>query len=480
MGEGVGTGGGAERSAATGMEPPSMVGSLAGGSVEHVRAWLATADAAAARLDDGERIELIAALESLKGAAAAAQAAVTVAFADSQDAAQEAAGVPRTRRGEGVGAQIALARRESPHRGSRHLGLAKALVREMPATYAALQAGRITEWAATLVAQATACLSADDRRRVDAALTPQLGTVSDTRLARAANALAYEADPAAIVARARRAHTERRVTVRPAPDTMAYLTALLPVTEAVGCYAALTRVADAAIGGGRREPGDGRTRGQVMADELVARVTGTNPHVQGQPVAVGLIMSDTTMTGDSDESGQVSAPGVVPCPIPAALARRLALTGSLHEEIPCTPDQHAWIRRLFTSPTDGSLIQAESTARVFTGALRALVIARDQTCATPWCDAPIRHADHVTRHADSGVTSLDDGQGLCEACNYTKEIPQWSSTTFTLPDGTRIVRLTTPAGKTYDHRAPPALDILRAQIGRQRRDGPAPPLADTG
>ena len=81
---------------------------------------------------DAERIDLISALESVKGAAAAAQARLAVDFAASQEAVQAAAEMPARDRGRGVAAQVALARRESPHRGSRHLGFARAMVHEMP------------------------------------------------------------------------------------------------------------------------------------------------------------------------------------------------------------------------------------------------------------------------------------------------------------------------------------------------------------
>ena len=72
--------------------------------------------------------------------------------------------------GQGVAAQIALARRESPSRGSRLLGLAKALVTEMPHTLAALDNGQLNEWRATLLVKETACLSAADRCAVDGEL----------------------------------------------------------------------------------------------------------------------------------------------------------------------------------------------------------------------------------------------------------------------------------------------------------------------
>ena len=47
---------------------------------------------------------------------------------------------------------------------------------------------------------------------------------------------------------------------------MTYVTALLPVAQGVGVYAALKRAADTTF--------DDRSRGQVMADTLVERVTG--------------------------------------------------------------------------------------------------------------------------------------------------------------------------------------------------------------
>ena len=39
----------------------------------------------------------------------------------------------------------------------------------------------------------------------------------------------------------RRAEADRMVSIRPAPDTMTYVTALLPVAQGVGVYAALNR-----------------------------------------------------------------------------------------------------------------------------------------------------------------------------------------------------------------------------------------------
>ncbi|MBT2555241.1 HNH endonuclease, partial [Arthrobacter sp. ISL-5] len=147
-------------------------------------------------------------LEDLKSAAAALQARIAVAFDADQRRAQAAAGVPADERGKGVGAQIALARRESPARGSRLLGLAKALVTEMPRTLAALNAGELNEWRATLLVKETACLSAADRSAVDEQLAADTGALAgagDRTIIAAARAAAYRLDPRSVVNRARNA-----------------------------------------------------------------------------------------------------------------------------------------------------------------------------------------------------------------------------------------------------------------------------------
>ena len=113
---------------------------------------------------DGARlIDEIRTLEDRKSALAARQARLSVAFDQLQRRQQSDAGIPADQLGAGVGAQIALARRESPAKGSRLLGLAKALVTEMPHTLAALETGQLNEWRATLLVRETACLSAADR-----------------------------------------------------------------------------------------------------------------------------------------------------------------------------------------------------------------------------------------------------------------------------------------------------------------------------
>jgi hypothetical protein len=76
-------------------------------------------------------------------------------------------------------------------------------------------------------------------------------------------------------------------------------------------------------------------------------------------------------------------------------------------------------------------VSTESRAREFTGQLRQLILLRDDVCASPYCNAPIRHIDHATPHAEGGPTSQANASGLCERCNHTKHNPGWTHTRTT-------------------------------------------------
>ncbi len=91
-------------------------------------------------------------------------------------------------------------------------------------------------------------------------------------------------------------------------------------------------------------------------------------------------------------------------------------------------DVSAVFRRLYTHPSTGELVAMESTARAFPVGLKRMIRWRDETCRTPWCNARIRHLDHIIPAAAGGPTSYDNGQGLCARCNYLKEHGTWDLT----------------------------------------------------
>jgi hypothetical protein len=397
---------------------------------------LALVDPAA---DQSALIERTPSWRESNHAAAARQPRAAAPLDTARREAEAAAGVPAAQRGRGVASAIALARRDAPVRGSRHLGFAKALVLEMPHTLAALECGTLSEWRATLIVRESACLGVEDRRTLDAELCAdpvRLNGMGDARVAAAARAIAYRLDPHAVVERAAKAENERTLTIRAAPDTMTYLTALLPVAQGVSVYAAPRREADTRY--------DGRSRGQVMADTLVERVTGHDATVP-TPIAVNLVLSDETLLGGDSAPAEICGYG----PIPAAVARAM-VSGAVANR-----RSRATLRKLYAHPRGGALVAMESRARLFPRGLTAFIELRDQRCRTPYCDAPIRHRDHAQPWAEGGPTTADNGLGLCERCNYTKEGAGWRVSTITDETHTHTAEFTTPTGKIYRSGAPP-------------------------
>jgi hypothetical protein len=441
-----------------------------------VTSWTAALGAPAedaAALDESELLDRIAAQERLKAAAAASQARYSVLLEmrirerRAEDAPSSGpsgvgdggAALEGDRVGRGprpvdpsveAGHAIALARAEAPSRGGRLLGLAKALVKEMPHTLNALAAGRINEWRATLVARETACLDREDRARVDEELVALYarGGVGDRQLAAEARRHAQRLDPAAAVKRARKATTERRVSVRPAPDSMAILSCLLPATQAIAAYKALTTAADSARVDGGAQP-HARTRDQIIADTLVERLTGQK-RAEDLRIAVNLVMSDSALLGASPEPAVLPGYGGLPAQVGRDLVRN------------ATAD--ATLRRLYAAPPSGSLTAMDARSRTFPEGLRKFIGLRDLTCRNPWCDAPLRHVDHVEPAARGGPTSAANGQGLCEHCNQAKEAPGWSSSAE--PATRHTVTVTTPTGRCYTSTAPP-LPGTREIIGHR-------------
>ncbi|GAA4396389.1 hypothetical protein GCM10023168_00210 [Fodinibacter luteus] len=626
------------------------------GPVVAFQGWLAGVDVGG--LSDAERVDLVGVLERVKGSVCAVQARATDAVRCSREV------VAPVDAARSVGSVVALARRESPSAGDRLVGVARALVHEMPVTMAALAAGVISERHAVAVVAATACLSREDRGVVDARVGPVLPGVGVQGAAGAAGRVAAELDAAAVVARRAAAVASRRVTTRPAPDGMAYLCVLGPLKEVVGAYAAVRARARAVVSGQCPEEGpQGRGVGAVMADTAL-RVLSGRAVGEVTAVEVHLVITDMALFGVGDPKRSVNEParipghGSVPAPIARAWLREdlpdtedddggpddAAARGgtvpddhvpdepvpndpvpdeapddvpgvddvvpdetesgegtedadgdvtprqepvpdepvldvlrddadALHDDAepgdaqcgeagrdevpegavvdeavadparaeatadgpagagadpagaeatadgpaggatarprggqppgspargapppgrarphPSAPPERShpptpgsavgagpgtrarkpeagsrvarvWLRRLYTSPDGRDLVGMDSRRRTFSGLLRRMLVLRDDVCTTPWCQAPIVHADHAHPARAGGVTGYGNGDGRCARCNQVKEAPGWS--VRVIDDGLpgrhrpRQVEVTTPTGHTYRSVAPP-------------------------
>ncbi len=360
-----------------------------------------------------------------------------VAFAQAQTAEQIATGVHPRAIGRGIADQIALASHISPAEGTRRLHTARDLVLDLPHTLTLLSRGDVSGWTVRCVTEKLSHLDRTTRTAVDTALTARhLERMSTKDAAACAQRLAYAADPHAAMARAGKARGDRRVTLRPAPDTMSLLTGLLPVEQGVACLAALQAAATA-----RKADGDTRSKGQIMADTLVARLTG-QATAENVGVEVGIQLPLAALLDPND-------------PTPAEIPGWGCLPAGLARELITNTQARVWWRRLFTRPTtDGGqqVVDLDRRRRRFTGWLAELIRWRDWTCRDPYCDAPIRHLDHLHRHHDGGPTTPTNGRGVCERGNYVREMPGW---TIRLADpDTHTVITTTPTGHRYTSRPP--------------------------
>ncbi len=213
-----------------------------------------------------------------------------------------------------------------------------------------------------------------------------------------------------------------------------------------------------------------------MADALVERSTGTPAGITG--VEIQLVMTDRTLLQADSEPARLPGYGTVP----AGWARTLIngtkasdstfAVGSPGQSDPPetgrspgtnhagTSDDTAfgvWLRRLYTHPGTGDLVAMDSRARIFPPGLRRLIQTRDDTCRTPYCDAPIRHLDHIIPWHHGGPTTNTNGAGLCEACNHTKETPGWNARSARRPRS----RANTPAHHRTHHPHRPHLSLHR-------------------
>ena len=419
--------------------------------------------------DETECLTRIKLLEQVKAAAAAAQARLTERFVQARAGREEAAGMALDRRARGIGSEVGLARGESPQAGSRAVRAAHTLCGQMPHALAALKAGQLSEFAASLVVKEVAALDPQACTVIDEAMKDHYATLGIRALTGRVRALVNQADPAGQVERRHVAVSQRRVSVRPAPGSMAYLTALVPLEQAVACKKSLR---DAANEEACSREVVTRSSTQAEADILVERVTG-QATATAVPVEIQLLMSDTALLGiprahfaagttgtatnlegAAHEVAQSSVhasawiPGVGP--LPAAIARDLL--DPRHDTGDPLNRQRVFLRRVLLDPLTGDVTAMDTRRRAFTGTLRKALILRDDHCRTPWCNAPIAHLDHTHPYALGGRTNAANATGLCARCNYTKELPGWSHSKQPSANGLTV---TTPTGHHYRSLPPP-------------------------
>ncbi len=388
---------------------------------------------------EDETLARITVFEELKATLTAAQAQEAVAFAQLRITRDRLNNVPVHKQGIRTGDEIGLARKTSPGTGRRFLTTARTLTADLPATLTALSTGVISETKAQIIVDETSDLTPMQRRNVDRRMRHTLPEAGLTTLRHEARALAAELAATDAADKAASAAVNRRLTMTPSRHGMGRVTATLPLVQAVAVYEGLKSAADTAVATGDAH---GRRQSQVMADLFVQRTTGQDT-AEAVPMEVHVVIETDSLI----DAGPVPAwlPGYGPWPSTTA------------RDTIAANEARVFLRRLFTTPTERQLVGMESRGREFTGQLRQMVIFRDDVCRTPWCDARIKHADHVRPVAAGGDTTWENASGLCASCNFAKEHPGWRHETTE----TGLV-VHTPAGRRYTVNLRPFVTRMRS------------------
>lgn len=395
---------------------------------------------------------------------------------------ESAASSPADRRTQ---QELSLAGRISPARASHRLREAGRLVHDMPRTFHALARGTITVEAARAVARRTGVLSPADRAQADALLVsrlPDLEAAGTRRWDREITALAHHIDPLGARDRHFRASAERHVTITPGAHGMAHLHASLHALDAAAIRRRLSLAAEAARAAGdpRRHA---QLMVDELVDTQLGRTPQFEPvaievgvlisqrallcPADGEPATIegyGAV-SPTIIRSEIDRRMRDMArrgmrlsrahpepgdavpilSGGSPPPIPErddpasrdpessgtdscgsasgrASSRSAGSDGTGTDTAEAIQDVAMTLRRFFTHPRTGELLAMDSRARAFPAGLARFIRLRDTSCRGPFCNASIRHTDHILRAADGGATSADNGQGLCAMCNFAKEL----------------------------------------------------------
>jgi Domain of unknown function (DUF222) len=222
---------------------------------------------------DADLTDQITYWENVKNAAAAAQYDAIHAFARARAQVELDSGLVAPEHVErSLSVQVGYACRVSPSEGRNRLLAARDLHTGHHHIHALFTQGLMSEYQVTTLTRATRYLSDDERARADQQLAERhVENLGVRRMADLARKVAAEIAPDKFAARARAAKKNRHVSLRPAPDGMAYLSALLPAEQGIACLGALAKAAQAAAVS--PDPVT-RGRGEIMADTLVERLTG--------------------------------------------------------------------------------------------------------------------------------------------------------------------------------------------------------------
>lgn len=346
-------------------------------------------------------------------------------------------------------AELAAALRISERAATALVERARTLETDLPQTRDALADGRITYRHAIVLIDQAWSLPQEVRGDFEAAVLPAAEVRTPERFRQRARIVRERLHPESIEARRVKAAETRDVTLEPARDGMAWLTAYLPAEKAHGVYSRLTQIAQGLDDGdGSSVPGARRTlaqrRADVFADLLIDGIVPDTALGRGIRAQVLVTVPALTLL---DRAGATPSGGLAELegygPIDDETARRLAA--------------HApSFTRLLTHPETGAVLSVGRDRYAVPADLKLWLRVRDGTCRFPGCgrSAASSDLDHTVDWQYGGTTDHDNLAHLCASHHRLKHHTRWRPRHV----GGGALQWTAPSGREY--RTQPARELI--------------------
>lgn len=333
-------------------------------------------------------------------------------------------------------AELACAMRMPERSAEALLDDSRALVNDLPSTLGALRSGSIGNRHARIMVDHAAPLEPALRSELEQAALPIAWVTTPSAFERKLRALRERMDPESSVERHHRAVADRRVECSGGKDGMAWLSAYLPVEQAVAVYSRITEaarnlqtaeetrtltqlradvVATVMLSDGM--PGDG----QIRAADMVETFRRIRPRVM-VTVPVLTLLDRGTQPATLEGYG----------PIDPETARRLTA------EAPR-------LTRLLTHPESGAVLSVGRDSYRVPASLRTWLRVRDGSCRFPNCGRAAANCDldHTVDWQRGGPTDWRNLAHLCPKHHKLKHEGGFQA------DDTGTLTWTSPAGCSY-------------------------------
>ncbi|MGW5717127.1 DUF222 domain-containing protein [Amycolatopsis sp. NPDC003865] len=350
----------------------------------------------------------------------------------------------RRRRAPSAASEVALALSITEHRAGAMVSAANALIARLPRMLNLMDDGRLDLYRAMKVADATAWLSRDHARLVDATLEGRVLGRNATQVRRAAAYAAAKVDPEGAAQRTDRSLVERRLALHHQDAGVTSLSINnVPTEKATAAFTRIDRAARAL-----KTPEESRTLDQLRADvatDLLLSGTG-GPNNRAE---VFLHVDLLTYLGMNDLPAALAGRG----PIAASTARRI-LSGS-----------DTTIRRVLTDPRTGQVIELSPTRYPLDPAHDEFIRVRDRECRQPGCTRPAQNCGVEPTRAHGEVKeAADQPVTYCTRHRKLKSQPGWD---YEVTSG-GTVNVATPAGRVHSTE-PPSIHSGRRRGNRSRK-----------